>query len=374
MITDRFANFKGQLEKVSRIGFGLGLGGHFQRREDASDFAASLALSIELGNNHVDSAQNYGDGQSEEIIRRVARRMGVPLLVATKIGPADFGDGRVIPAIEKSLQRLGVDSIPLLYLHWPNPSVPLEITLAQIVAAFEQGKIRGLGLSNFSISEIQSARHWLRHDIFQAIQVEYNLFDRTSEHDIFPLADSLGISVVAYSPLDQGKIVGRRVTRMRLESLAKMQGISPGQLALAWLLRKSSGFLIPSTSRKIRVRENYGALNVDMPRGVFDEIEEITKPKIISVLPHDIEVGLDITLRRGVYVDLKSAKENLSGYSPSPKELAIALQRGEKMKPVRVTAQSSTKRPYLLAEGRIRFWAHVIAFGFKTPLEALVRD
>lgn len=374
MITNRFANFKGHPDEVSRIGFGLGLGGHFQRREDASKFAESLELSIELGNNHIDSAQNYGDGQSEEIIRKVVRRMSVPLLIATKIGPSDFGEGQVIPAIEKSLRRLDVDSIPLLYLHWPNPSIPLEITLAQIEKAFEQGKIQGFGLSNFSISEIQTTRQWLRHDILQAIQVEYNLFDRSSELDIFPYADSIGISVVAYSPLDQGRIVGRTSTRMRIESLARMQGISPGQLALAWLLQKSPGFLIPSTSRKSRVRENYGALKVQMPQSVLDEIEEITKPNIVSLLPRDIEVGLDITMRRGVYVDLKSAKENLSEYSPSPEELAAALRKGEKMKPVRVVTQTSTARPYLLVEGRIRFWAHVIAFGFTTPLQALVRD
>lgn len=374
MITDGFAIFKGHPDKVSRIGFGLGLGGYFQRREGASKFAGALELSIELGNNHVDSAQNYGDGQSEEIIRSVLRRMSVPLLIATKIGPSDFGDGRVIPAIEKSLRRLDIDSIPLLYLHWPNPSIPLEVTLAQIERAFEQGKIRGLGLSNFSISEIQTTRQSLRHDILQAVQVEYNLFDRSAELDVFPYAKSRGISVVAYSPLDQGRIVGRESTRKQIESLARMQGISPGQLALAWLLEKSPGFLIPSTSRRIRVRENYGALEVQMPQGVFDEIEAITKPSIVSLLPRDIEVGLDTTLRRGVYVDLESAKENLSGYSPSPEELATALQKGEKMKPIRVVTQSSTARPYLLVEGRIRFWAHVIAFGFTTPLRALVRD
>ncbi len=374
MKTDFFAPFKGFQNKVARIGFGLGLGGYFQRRLDANQFEESLKVSIELGNNHVDSAQNYGDGQSEEIIRNVAREMGAPLVVATKIGPEDFADGKVIPAIEKSLRRLNMDSIPLLYLHWPNPTISLDTTLSQIEAAHEQGKIQGLGLSNFSIQDIKRAESFLTRDIFRAIQVEYNLFDRTPELDFLPHASSLGLSVVAYSPLDQGKVIGSRLRRRRIEQLARSQGVTAGQLALSWLLVKSPCFLIPSTRKTSRVRENYGALDFELSRDVFDEVEQITQPKVVLILPKDIEVAVDASSRRDVYLDLKSARENLAGYTPSPEDIALALGRGERMKPIRVLSQSRKTPPYVLVEGRVRFWAHVISFGFSTPIEALVRD
>ena len=374
MKIDSFARFEGVRRKVARIGFGLGLGGYFQRRLDASQFEESLKFSIELGNNHIDSAQNYGDGQSEEIIGSVAREMRAPLLVATKIGPADFSDGKVIPAIENSLRRLNMESIPLLYLHWPNPTIALDTTLSQIQTAYEQGKIQGLGLSNFSIPDIKRTRDYLSGEIFRAIQLEYNLFDRTPELDFFPLASSLRLSVVAYSPLDQGKVLGSQLRRRRIDKLARSQGITAGQLALSWLLVKSHCFLIPSTRNKGRVRENYGALDIELSDDVFHEVEEITKPEVVRILPQDIQVATDPSSRRDVYLDVKSARENLAGYTPSPEDVALALGRGEKVKPIRVLSQPRATPPYVLVEGRVRFWAHVIAFGFSTPIEALVRD
>lgn len=373
-MVELYAPFSDYPVRVSRLGFGLGLGGNFGRSDRFGGFMRALQVSVELGNNHIDSAQNYGAGQSEEIVRSVSKRNGESLLIATKIGPSDFGEGRVLPAIEKSILRLGVDAIPLLYLHWPNPSVPLGATLLQIEKAFLEGKIRGLGLSNFSISDISRAAQLLGPGILKAIQVEYNLFDRTPELDYFPLAESLGIPLVAYSPLDQGNIVGSWKIRQKIDQIAASEGLSPGQLALNWLLQKSPAFLIPSTQRVRRVRENFRSGSFQVSARAIEQLDEMTKPEIVQLMPSEIEVSADATSRRGVYLNLEAAVANSEGFCPSPLDLAAALEKGEKLKPIRVFFRPSEKLPYLLTEGRIRYWAHILALGPSAPIAALVRD
>jgi len=360
---------------VSRVGLGFGLGGEFRRLESSDHFYEALKFSVSLGVNHIDSAQNYAAGQSEELIGALSKKSKQGLLIATKLDTKDYANHSSKAAIEGSLGRLGLDEIPLLYLHWPNPSVPIEETLGAMAQAVKEGKVRSIGLSNYSLEQIQKANLILGDIKISAIQSEYNLFDRSAEEDLIPYCLENSISFVAYSPLDQGRVLGDS-TKLRLfNSIAERYGVTPAGLALAWLLKSSPAFLIPSSSNLARIEENSRALEVDLDEKTITEIDSLTRVKVVEIPASKIRVDVDETGRREVITSLEEALANRGGFSPSPSELAKELSRGAKLKPVRVKIKtgSGSGEQYSLTEGRVRFWAHVIEYGPDCLVPALVR-
>lgn len=335
----------------------------------------SLSFAIEQGVNHVDSAQNYASGQSEELIGEISKAKKQELLIATKLDTQNYSKNLVPGAVEASLQRLKMDEIPLLYLHWPNPSVPLEETLDSVVDMVKLGKVRSVGLSNFSLDQLREAQKFLGDIPLSAVQSEYNLFDRSAENDLIPYCAANSIAFVAYSPLDQGRVLGDGVRLAALDSISERLGLTSAQLALAWLLRSSPAFLIPSSSNTHRLRMNSLSLEIEIDDETAAEVERLTRFKIIEIPASAIKVTLDETGRRDVMTSLEEAKSNRFDLSPSPTELAQELAQGAKLKPVRVRLASDTSsaEKYVLTEGRVRYWAHVIHNGPDCYVPALVR-
>lgn len=367
--------FQGCPFPVSRVGLGFGLGGVFRRVESPQHFIESLNFAIEQGVNHIDSAQNYAAGQSEELIGEISKAKKQKLLIATKLDTQNYSKDSVPRAVEASLQRLGIDEIPLLYLHWPNPSVPLEETLTSVVEMVQLGKVRSVGLSNFSLDQLREAQKFLGEVPLSAVQSEYNLFDRSAEIDLIPYCKENSIAFVAYSPLDQGRVLGDSMRLAALDSISERLGVTSAQLALAWLLRSSPAFLIPSSSNTQRLKMNSSSLEIEIDDESAAEVEQLSRFKIIEIRASDIKVTLDETGRRDVMTNLEEAKSNRFELSPSPTELAQELAEGANLKPVRVRLASDTSsaEKYVLAEGRVRYWAYVIHNGPDCYVPALVR-
>ena len=279
---------------VSAIGLGLmPLSGVYGAADDAAS-EDLIRRAIDLGVDHLDSADMYGWGHNEELLGRAIKGRRDRVVVVTKFGQIrreggpNGVDGRpeyVARACEASLRRLGVDVIDLYYQHRVDPAVPIEETVGAMARLVQQGKVRHLGLSEAGPETIRRAH--AVHPI-AAVQTEYSLMYRVEAEATRAVTRALGIGFVGYSPLGRGflagairdlsQIDGRRAAHPRFqaenfahnralvdrfEALAAEKGCTPSQLALAWVLAQGDDVVaIPGTRSIARLEENLGALQV----------------------------------------------------------------------------------------------------------------
>ncbi len=242
-------------ERVPALGQGTWHMGEDRRR--AAEEAASLRLGIELGMTLIDTAEMYGSGGAEEVVRRAAEGVRDRLFIVSKVYPHNASRAGVVAACERSLKRLGTDRIDLYLLHWRG-SVPLAETLEGFRRLERDGKIRRHGVSNFGRGDIEEWTALDGGETVAADQVLYNLETRGIEFDLVPWCRERGVPVMAYTPLGQGRMLAHR----ELAAVAARHGATPAQAALAWLLRRDGVIVIPKASRPEHVRENRGALEV----------------------------------------------------------------------------------------------------------------
>ena len=303
--------------KVSAIGYGaMGLEGWYGAI-DESAAVDTIRHALDIGVNFIDTADAYGNGHNEELVGRAIKGRRNDCIVATKFGivfepgiagtewPTNFGfslriNGKpdyVRKCLDKSLRRLGVETIDLWYLHWPDLAMPIEETVAAMAEGVKAGKVRYLGLSNVTAGQTRRAHKV--HPI-SAVQYEYSLWSRGPEASLLPALREPGIGLVPWSPLGSGFLSGKvselskddwrnknpryvgdnlkaNTNRFApLLSLAKELGITPAQLALAWLLHQGDNVVpIPGSRRKERVSENAAAASVKLSADVLKRIERI---------------------------------------------------------------------------------------------------
>lgn len=216
-----------------------------------------LRRGLELGALFIDTAESYG---TEEVVGEAIRGMRDRVFLATKVSPEHFRYAQVLQAADASLRRLGVDAIDLYQLHCPNPFVPLAETLAAMEKLVESGKIRFIGVSNFSAAQLKKAQKALQKNRIVSNQVRYNLVDRSIEPGLLPYCRDNGVTVIAYSPL------ARRFSRVSdgdpegcLPRIARAAGKTPAQVAINWCLSREPVVAIPKGSSVSHVEENCGA-------------------------------------------------------------------------------------------------------------------
>ncbi|KZM73877.1 aldo/keto reductase [Nocardia terpenica] len=297
----------GQGLAVSALGLGcMGMSQDYGPADEA-DSIRTIRHALDLGITLIDTSMSYGAGENERLVGRALAGRRDEVVLATKFGivrdrPGDPARLCARPDdirryCDASLARLGTDRIDLYYLHRVDPQVPIEDsvgTMAELVAA---GKVRYLGISETDPAELERAA--AVHPI-SAVQYEWSLSWRELEDDIVPLARKLGIGVVAFSPLGRGFLTGaldldslgpdddrlpdqrfhgehlaRNTDRLRqLSGLAADRGITPGQLALAWLLHQGEDVVpIPGTRSRDRLAENAAATDIDLSAEDLAEIE-----------------------------------------------------------------------------------------------------
>ncbi|MFN3348848.1 aldo/keto reductase [Pseudorhodoplanes sp.] len=239
--------------------FGLGtwmMGESEKRRRDEVD---ALKLGLDLGAALIDTAEMYGDGEAETIVGDAiaGRRNG--LFLVSKVLPENASRKDTVAACERSLKRLRTDRIDLYLLHWRG-STPLQHTLEAFVQLQREGKIRYWGVSNFDTDDMEELLALPGGDQCATNQVLYNLKRRRIEYDLVPFCRARGIPVMAYSPIEQGRLLAAAA----LKEVASRHDATTAQVALAWLLRQFGTIVIPKATNPEHVRDNFKALDLKL--------------------------------------------------------------------------------------------------------------
>jgi len=253
--------------------FGLGTWHMGEDRSRAAAETVAIRLGIELGMNLIDTAEMYGNGGAEEVVADASAGLRDSLFVVSKVLPYNASQKGVVEACERSLKRLGTDRIDLYLLHWRG-SVPLAETLAGFLRLQRDGKIRHHGVSNFSTDDMKEWVGLAGGEAVASNQILYNLSRRGPEFELIPWCRERRISIMAYSPLEQGRMLGNR----GLQQVAGRHGATPAQVALAWLLRQDGMIVIPKATRPEHVRENRAALEVRLSDADLAELDRAFPP------------------------------------------------------------------------------------------------
>jgi aryl-alcohol dehydrogenase-like predicted oxidoreductase len=304
---------------VGMLGYGaMVLEGYYGPSDD-EEAVGTIHRALDAGMTMIDSADAYGNGHNERLVGRAVRGRR-DAFIASKFGivfepgetgtdlPTGWGfslkiNGRpdyARRALDSSLARLGVDTIDLWYLHYPDPATPIEETVGAMASAVRAGKVRHLGLSNVNAEQVRRAH--AVHPI-TAVQYEYSLWRREAEASLLPTLRELGIALVAWSPLGAGFLTGAvgplqpndfRQNNPRfagqnlatntdrfapLMQMARELSLTPAQLALAWLLHRGVDvFPIPGTRKPARVDENAKASALRLSADHLHRIDALARP------------------------------------------------------------------------------------------------
>jgi diketogulonate reductase-like aldo/keto reductase len=252
---------------------GLGTWRMGERRDRREREIAALKAGIELGVTLIDTAEMYGEGEAEKIVGEAISGQRERMFLVSKVYPHNATRRGTVAACKRSLERLATDHLDLYLLHWRG-DVPLAETVAGFKALQADGSIRAWGVSNFDSSDIEELLALRGGDDCAANQVLYNLGARGVEWDLVPLCRGAGIALMAYSPLDQGRLLRERA----LQAIAARIGATPAQVALAWLLQQRDVAVIPKAADVAHVHDNLSAATLQLDRAACDELDHAFPP------------------------------------------------------------------------------------------------
>ncbi|MBI2713782.1 MAG: aldo/keto reductase [Rhizobiales bacterium] len=241
--------------------FGLGTWRMGESAHRRADEVAALAHGLSLGITLIDTAEMYGDGEAERIVADAVGARRDEVFIVSKVLPENSSRRGTLAACERSLKRLKTDRIDLYLLHWRG-SPPLQETLAAFEALVAAGKIRHWGISNFDIGEMRELWETAGGQAIATNQVLYNLTRRGIEFDLMPWCQARRIPIMAYSPIEQGRMLDHATLR----EVAARHDATPAQVALAWLTRQDGVVTIPKASTRAHVEEDLAALDLRLTR------------------------------------------------------------------------------------------------------------
>lgn len=306
----RYRTLGGTGFEVSVVAVGTwAMGGKDYGRVYDGDSIKAVHRAIDLGVNLFDTAPIYGAGHAEEVLGRALDGVRKDVFIATKCGPdevrpgllrVDLSRDGIAAQCDASLKRLRTDWIDLLQVHWSDPAYPVEDAVAAMIPLVEAGKVRAIGVCNFTAAELSRA---LDAAPVAALQPPFNLFRRDAEQDLLPLCREKGLGFLAYEPLARGMLTGKfqdgvrfdpgdiRATdpsfkgerlRVRVEAssrlatLARREGMTPAQLAIAWVLsRPGVTTALCGAKTATQAAENARAAEIDPPKTVLERAEGI---------------------------------------------------------------------------------------------------
>lgn len=254
-------------EKIPAIGMGT------WKLGDEKEGIEALTRGAALGGNLIDTAEMYG---TEHTVG-MALSAGTEAFVATKVSPNHLHHDEVIRACERSLKALGIKTIDLYQIHWPNPRIPIRETISAMEELVDSGRIRYIGVSNFSKEELQEAQEAAKRNEIVSNQVEYSVFERNPERGLSDYCSKEKITIIAYSPLGQGRLYSHagREAMGALAEIGRRHGKTPGQVALNWLIEKGNVSAIPKSSNAAHAEENMGSAGWRLSKEEYAAINRI---------------------------------------------------------------------------------------------------
>ena len=235
--------------------------------------ADSLRAGLDLGLKLIDTAEMYGNGGSERVVGKALAGRRDDAFVVSKVLPSHASRKGTIEACERSLKNLKIEKIDLYLLHWQS-SVPLSETVEALEKLVTQGKIGAWGVSNFDTALMENLAQIAAKGHIATNQILYNLSRRGPEFDLIPWCENHNIPVMAYSPIEQGRIMKNR----DLLDIAGKLNVAPSVLALAWVIRNPLMIAIPKTSSIKHLRENTKALALTLDHDVLQRLDKIFLP------------------------------------------------------------------------------------------------
>lgn len=250
--------------------FGMGTWHMGDDAHSRTEELATLRLGLDLGARLIDTAEMYGDGRSEQLVGEAIAGRRKEVFLVSKVLPSNASRQGTVAACERSLRRLKTDCLDLYLLHWRG-SVPLAETLEAFTQLQEAGKIRHYGVSNLDLEEMRELWSVPGGRAVQMNQLLYNLSRRNIEWDLLPWLRRHHIPIMAYSPIEQARLLDHA----GLKALAQRWQLTPAQIALGWLLAKEDVIVIPKTSRRDRLKENFEALRHPLNADQLKELEQL---------------------------------------------------------------------------------------------------
>ena len=242
------------------------------RRRRAGELRA-LQVGLDLGLAVIDTAEMYGNGDAEELVAEAIGGRRDEAFLVSKVLPSNAGADATVRACERSLRRLATDRLDLYLLHWRG-TTPLEETLKGFATLVDQGRIRHWGVSNFDRDDMDELVDATGGGAVATDQVLYNLSRRGIECDLLPWCVGRGVPVMAYSPIEQGRLLDHPALR----AVAERHEATPAQVALAWVLRHDGVVTVPKAGTPEHVQENCGALDLRLTEEDRGELDAAFPP------------------------------------------------------------------------------------------------
>lgn len=246
---------------VSKIGLGtFGMGGRMSPEKGTEQVHVdAIRYAIESGINVIDTAEMYAAGHTEEVVgEAITPFERKDLFIISKVWNTNLHHDSVLKSAEKSLERLGTKYLDLYLIHWPNEDIPVKETISAMEELVSSGMVKNIGVSNFSVRQMEDAISAAKSNRICANQIEYNYGNRSPEKDVIPFCEENDIDVIAYTPLMRGKSSGYR----KLEEISKKYNKSTVQMALRYTLERS--FPIPKTSNKAHLDQLVEATKINL--------------------------------------------------------------------------------------------------------------
>lgn len=357
--------------KIGAIGFGT----NFVRYNSETDkeLIYLIQYTLDLGINFFDTAEVYLDGKSEGLLGKAFKKKRENVFIATKFSPEHSSFKEVLKAAEGSLKRLQTDYIDLYQIHWPNPVVPIKETINALEKLLKQGKVKHIGVSNFSLRQLKEIRKLSKFSIV-SLQTEYNLLERSVEQELLPFCEKNKITTIAYTPLNSGSILRKGKYLKILSNLSKKYNKTISQIILNFLITHPGVVTIPATTNINHLKENAGSSDFMLEKKDIQLLAKTFATKVTNIDTEKIRVAT--IAGHGAYRTLEEALINQLNLFPSPKMLSEDIKKGDFLKPVRVKKilKKDGIFEYELLGGRIRYWAWVIAYQGKKPILAIIED
>lgn len=336
---------------------------------------ASILAGIDCGITFVDTAELYGAGFAEECLAPVLAGRRDSVFLATKFNAKIANtQAEIQHSIDGSLRRMKTDHVDLLQVHFPNPAISEDELFDGMRQIIQQGKARHLGISNFSVEEAARAKIALG-DHLVSLQVEYNPYDRSAELDLIPWSAAHSVTVLAYSPLGNGRLNFASTADSELTQLAQRYGCTLHQVVLGWVLRHTHVVGLTKSSSPVHQAENAAAARMRLELGDMAVLDKhLNFPKTYS-LPEKITP--DSGKNRPTYRTLDEANRNELQLVPSPADLAALLRAGHQAKPIKLQPLAEPEGKYLLQPfdhfGELRkYWAWIMVHGWSTPMPSII--